>query len=124
MWAYIALNVIVKVEQRPNSTGKEVEEQVTENSNGATTKEKQKCSTEWPKFSLIGIMRDLYISIDMCQADWKDLPIPDAPIVSGCEGGFVRIWDAVNNRCPAMHMMHKVRVMNFINSQQTIASKV
>jgi hypothetical protein len=30
--------------------------------------------------------------IDGCPADWKDLPIPEGPIVVGLDGGHVRNW--------------------------------
>jgi hypothetical protein len=31
--------------------------------------------------------------IDGCPADWKELPIPEGPIVVGLDGGYVRNWD-------------------------------
>ncbi|KAA1053949.1 ISKra4 family transposase [Azospirillum argentinense] len=31
--------------------------------------------------------------IDGCPADWKELPVPEGPIVVGLDGGYVRNWD-------------------------------
>ena len=30
--------------------------------------------------------------IDGCPADWKELPVPEGPIVVGIDGGYVRDW--------------------------------
>jgi hypothetical protein len=35
--------------------------------------------------------------IDGCPADWKELPVPEGPIVVGLDGGYVRNWDDRKN---------------------------
>jgi hypothetical protein len=35
--------------------------------------------------------------IEGCPADWKELPVPEGPIVVGLDGGYVRNWDDRKN---------------------------
>jgi len=102
MWAYLSHNLIVLVKPRNGISG-------SSDSNSSETREEDSFEKNWPDFSLIGVSNTKYSSISFCQSKWDALPVENSPLVSGCEEGFVRIWDLNGIICRMYHNNHKVK---------------
>lgn len=130
MWAYCAAGVIVlvyppisypsKPEELviPPEAKKNPEEQQAAGDigqiHGASPKVASDTSSNkrWPRFELVGPQLEKYNAISFCQSSWDYLPVANAPLVSGCERGVVRIWNLDNKSTMIFHDSHTVSLIS------------
>lgn len=61
-----------------------------------------------PDFQLLEVNSTKFTAISFCHAPWAELPIADCVVVSGCEQGYVRLWNLSTSAVEQFHDAHKV----------------
>lgn len=99
MWAYLAGQSIVLV--KPKVTHTIVNPEISSKIEGPSS------DRVWPKFEIFGYQRENYNCISFCQSSWDFLPVKNAPLVTGCKEGYVRIWDVTTGECVLYYDLHR-----------------